>query len=77
MGIHGYFYINGSVQILSLKVIEQNILFSLRIKVLTNAHPEMTGRVDFLGVVLGHDISVRPQIFSSFLELFIFLSFLH
>lgn len=47
MGIDCYFHTNGSVQILSLKVIERNILFLFSIKIHTNAHPEMAGRMDF------------------------------
>lgn len=47
MGTDCYFHTDGSVQILSLKVIEQNTLFLFNIKIHTHAHPEMAGRMDF------------------------------
>lgn len=47
MGTDCYFHTDGGDQILSLKVIEQNILFLFSIKIHIYAHPEMTGRVNF------------------------------
>lgn len=41
------FHTRGSVQILSLEVIEQSILFLFSIKIHTSAHPGMTRRMDF------------------------------